>query len=215
MTRGGREKLNDDPERKCIATGESQPKVGLIRFVAGPDGSVVPDLLGKLPGRGFYVTSTRAALEKAVAKSLFTRAARTQLTVPADMIDQIETALARRVVDLIALARKAGQAVAGLEKAKDWLVKEKAALLIQASDGSEREKTRLRPPHGPDSFIGCLTAQELGLAFARERAIHGALAAGGLERRVVEEAARLAGLRNWQQGKRVGGRTAGKDLRDA
>lgn len=214
MTRGGRDKDRDDPERKCIATGDSQPKAGLIRFVAGPDGLVVPDLMGKLPGRGFYVASDRASLDKAVAKGLFTRAARRQVTVPPDLVAGIEAGLARRVVDLIAMARKAGQAVAGLEKVKDWLEKDRAEVLVQAHDGSERERTRLRPPRGPDSLITCLSAQELGLAFGRERAIHGALAAGGLERRVVEEAARLAGLRK-APGKQVGGKTARKDTKDA
>ena len=55
MTRGGREKGQDDPERKCIATGESQPKAGLIRFCVGPEGQIVPDILASLPGRGIYV----------------------------------------------------------------------------------------------------------------------------------------------------------------
>ena len=76
MTRGGREKDQDDPERKCIATGEVQPKAGLIRFCVGPDDLVVPDILGRLPGRGFYVAADRAAIEKAAKKGLFARAAR-------------------------------------------------------------------------------------------------------------------------------------------
>lgn len=214
MTRGGKDSDKDDPERKCIATGESQPKAGLIRFVVGPDGMVVPDLLGKLPGRGIYVAADRAALDKAVAKNLFSRAARGPVVMLPDLVAIVETGLARRVVDLIAMARKAGSAVTGLEKVKDWLEKDRAMVLIQAEDGSEREKTRLRAPHGPDSLITCLTAQELGLAFARERAIHAALGAGGLTARVVEEAARLAGLRT-AAGKHVGGRTALKDTKDA
>ncbi|MDP2087634.1 MAG: RNA-binding protein [Gemmobacter sp.] len=214
MTRGGKDKDLDDPERKCIATGESQPKPGLIRFVVGPEGMVVPDLLGRLPGRGIYVASTRAALDKAVSKNLFSRAARTQVTLPPDLVALVDAGLARRVVDLIAMARKAGQAVTGLEKVKDWLEKDKARVLIQAEDGSERERSRLRPPDGPESLITCLSAQELGLAFARERAIHAALGAGGLTIRVVEEAARLAGLRI-AAGRHVGGRTALKDTKDA
>ena len=68
-------------------------------------------------------------------------------------------------------------------------------MLLQAADGSERGKTKLRAPDGEGSYIGFLSAEELGLAFGRERAIHAALAAGGLTTRVVEEAARLAGLR--------------------
>ncbi len=214
MTRGGREKDQDDPERKCIATGESQPKARLIRFCVGPDGQVVPDVLGRLPGRGFYVSADRALIEKAAKKGLFSRAARQPVKVPEGLADLVEDLVARRVVDLLSMARKAGDAVTGYEKVKDWLVKGTAATLIQASDGSERGKTKLHAPDGEKGFIGCLSAGEIGLAFGRERAIHAALAAGGLRTRVVEEAARLAGLRS-QAGGHLGGETAMKDTKNA
>lgn len=112
------------------------------------------------------------------------------------------------------MARKAGDAVTGYEKVKDWLVKGTAATLIQASDGSERGKTKLHAPEGARGFTGCLTAGEIGLAFGRERAIHAALAAGGLRTRVVEEAARLTGLRMQACGQK-GGETAMKDTKNA
>jgi predicted RNA-binding protein YlxR (DUF448 family) len=214
MTRGGREKDRDEPERKCIATGESQPKAGLIRFCLGPDGQIVPDILGKLPGRGIYVSADRAALDKAVKKNLFSRAARQPAKVPEGLADLVEVLVAQRTVDLLSMARKAGDAVTGYEKVKDWLVKGTAATLIQASDGSERGKTKLHAPEGDKGFIGCLTAGEIGLAFGRERAIHAALAAGGLRSRVVEEAAKLAGLRA-QAGGDDGGETAMKDTKNA
>ena len=212
MTRGGQKDTGEGPERRCIVSGEVGPKAGLIRFVAGPDGQVVPDVLGRLPGRGFWVTSTREALDRAAAKGLFSRAARTKVTTPAELADLIEGMLARRVVELISLTRKAGLAVTGYEKVKDWLVNGTATVLIQASDGSERGKSKLRPPEKTGLFIGCLTAQEIGLAFGREHAIHGALAAGGLSNRVVEEAARLAGLRGGV-GQQDGGETAGEDTK--
>ncbi len=214
MTRGGQKDTGEGPERRCIVSGEVGPKAGLIRFVAGPDGQVVPDVLGRLPGRGFWVTSTREALDRAAAKGLFSRAARTKVTTPAELADLIERMLARRVVELISLTRKAGLAVTGYEKVKDWLVNGTATVLIQASDGSERGKSKLRPPEKTGLFIGCLTAQEIGLAFGREHAIHGALAAGGLSNRVVEEAARLAGLRGGA-GQHDGGETAGEDTKTA
>ena len=210
MTRGGREKDRDDPERKCIATGESQPKAGLVRFCLGPEGQIVPDILGRLPGRGFYVSADRAAIEKAAKKGLFSRAARQPVKLPDELADLVEQLLLQRVVELLSMARKAGDAVMGYEKVKDWLVKGAAATLIQASDGSERGKTKLHPPEGAKGFIGVLTAGEMGLAFGRERAIHAALAAGGLRTRVVEEAAKLAGLRG-QTGGDDGGKTAMKD----
>jgi len=197
MTRGGRPKDRaEGPERRCIATGEVQPKHGLVRFVIGPDNQVVPDLLGKLPGRGIWVSADRKAMEKAVLKGLFARAARQSVEVPEDLIATVEEGLADRVIHLISLARKAGTAVAGFEKVKDWLAKDQAKVLIQASDGSERGKSKLRPPRENGRFIGCLTARELGLAFGRENVIHGALAGGGLTTRVVEEAAKLTGLRD-------------------
>ncbi|ABF65643.1 protein of unknown function DUF448 [Ruegeria sp. TM1040] len=195
MTRGGAEKSrNDGPERKCLATGETQPKAGLVRFVLGPDNQVYPDVMGKLPGRGVYISATRSALEQAVKKKLFARGFKAQVAVRDDLADEVERQVLRRTVDLIRLARKSGDAVGGYEKVKDWLDKEEARVLIQASDGSGRGKSKLSTPHR-GKYIGCMTADELGMAFGRETVIHAALASGGLSQRVVEEAQRLQGLR--------------------
>jgi predicted RNA-binding protein YlxR (DUF448 family) len=200
MSRGGASKDREDgPDRKCIATGEVQPKYGLVRFVVGPDNQVFPDILGKLPGRGMYVAADRAAIELAISKKLFTRAAKMQVTVQDDLLEEVEKQLARRVVDLISLQRKGGRAVAGYEKVKSWLQNEEAQVLIQATDGSERGKTKLSTPHY-GQYIGWLTADELGLAFGRQTVIHGALASGGLTLRVVEEAQRLKGVRQNEAG---------------
>lgn len=195
MGRGGKTKdRNDGPERKCVVTGEVQPKYGLIRFVVGPEGQIVPDLAEKLPGRGIWVTSDRATLSQATKKGVFARGAKQQVKVAEDLVDQVEAGLVRRIIDLVSLARKTGDAVTGFEKVKDWLVKDYAEVLIQASDGSGRGKSKLRTPEG-GSFIGWLTADELGQAFGRQTVIHVALGAGGLTQRVVEEAARLKGIR--------------------
>jgi predicted RNA-binding protein YlxR (DUF448 family) len=200
MGRGGAPKdRTDGPERRCIATGEVQPKYGLIRFVVGPEGDVVPDIAGKLPGRGIYVAADRRALDKAAAKGLFARSAKAPVKVPEGLVDEVERQLARRVVDLISLQRKAGKAVAGFEKVKAWLQMEEAEVLIQAVDGSGRGKTKLSTPHF-GTYIGWLTADELGLAFGRQTVIHGALASGGLTQRVVEEARRLKGVRVTEDG---------------
>lgn len=205
MARGGHNKERGDPARKCIVTGESQPKAGLIRFVVGPDNQVVPDILGKLPGRGMYVTADRDALDKA-GKGQFSRSAKQPVTVPDGLVDEVERQLARRVVDLIALTRKSGRAVAGFEKVKGWLAGgERVRVLLQASDGSERGKTKLWTPEGA-RYFGCLTSQELGLAFGRQTVIHGALATGGLSDRVVEEATKLRGIREMHGGNMAAGK---------
>ena len=214
MTRGGRTKDRTEPERRCIATGASAPQAGLIRFVVGPGGMVVPDVAGRLPGRGIWVSADRAALERAAARKLFARAARAPVAVPEGLVGLIEDQLAARVVELVSLARKGGAAVCGYEKTRDALARgiggRPVAVLLQAGDGSERGRAKLRPPEGRGGPVTALVAAELGMAFGRDRVIHAALAAGGLATRVVEEAARLAGIRG-----QVGVTDAGKDTKDA
>ena len=206
MSRGGADKRRDAPERRCLVTGDRGGKAGLIRFVVGPGDIVVPDLLERLPGRGMWGSAERDAIETALRKRVFSRGAKRQVTAPPELVELIEAGLTRRVIELLSLARKSGAAVAGYEKTKAWLVSGEAVVLVQAMDGSERGKAKLRPPDGPDSLIEILTGSELGLAFGRENAIHGALAAGGLTTRVVEEAARLQGMRAMH----VGDRPVGK-----
>ena len=195
MTRGGaKDDRSDGPERKCIATGEVQPKNGLIRVVAGPDGPGGPGVAVQPQGRGGYVAADADALEKAIAKRLFARGLKAPVMVPEGLAAEVERQIARRVVDLISLARKSGLAVAGYEKVKGWLDTEVAEVLIQAVDGSGRGKSKLSTPHY-GRYIGWLTADELGMAFGRQTVIHAALGSGGLTKRVVEEAQRLKGLR--------------------
>ncbi|SMX24929.1 RNA-binding protein [Boseongicola aestuarii] len=204
MSRGGKDKTRDDPERRCIATGEAQPKRGLIRFAVSPDGFVVPDVLEKLPGRGIWVAADRAALETAVKKGLFARAAKQAVTVPETLVADVEALLVRRLIDGVSMARKAGRAIAGYEKVRDWLGKEEARILFQASDGSERGKSKLHAPGGRGSYFEVLTASELGLSFGRERVIHAALGFGGLTERIREDAIRLSGVREVDGGVATG-----------
>ncbi|MCK0168627.1 RNA-binding protein [Jannaschia sp. S6380] len=194
MTRGGRDKTRDEPERRCIVTGETGPRQGLVRFVVGPEDTIFPDLANKLPGRGIYVSATRGALEKAVAKRMFSKGAKRQVRIPDGLVDLVEAGLLKRLQDAIAIARKAGRAIAGYEKVKIMLDRGEAQVLLQATDGSERGKGKLSTPEG-GKWIGFLTADELGQAFGRDRVIHAAVASGTLARRIVEEAARLQGIR--------------------
>ena len=213
MTRGGRVKARDEPERRCIVTRATGPKAGLIRFVAGPDDEVVPDLAERLPGRGMWVKADAGVLRQAGAKGFFARAAKRRVRVPPDLAERVEALLAARVVELLSLARKAGRAVAGLEKTKGALVSGQAALLLQAADGSARERERLRPPEGRNSLVSCLFTHELGLAFGRDRVIHAAVLAGGLEDRIRDDALRLSGIREMVDGPASG--DAGGDRESA
>lgn len=195
MTRGGALKTRTGPQRRCIATGESGPTDRLIRFLLGPGGEVVPDLAGKLPGRGVWLTAERALVERAVRKRLFARAFRAEVTVPGDLADRLEAMLAQRLIGLIGLARKAGQAVAGFEKVRERLAEGRVGALVEAVDGAPDGKGKLARLAGDVPVVEVLTGRELGLAFGRDFAIHAALDRGGFADRAIAEALRLGGLR--------------------
>ncbi|MGO4129258.1 RNA-binding protein [Inquilinus sp. YAF38] len=218
MVRGGGEGLSDPtaispedadlpeaegPERRCIATGAVRPKAELIRFVVGPDGEVVPDLAERLPGRGLWVSAEREALRRAQAKGLFAKAARQSVRAPDDLVDRVEALLHRSCIDLIGMARRAGQAVAGYEKVHAWLAEGRAAVLLAASDGAADGRAKLAALAAavrPVPLVEIFSADTLGMAFARDRMVHAAIARGGLAERLVAEAARLNGIRGRADG---------------
>lgn len=196
MGRAGQKKHINEATRRCIATGNTQPRAELIRFVLSPDNLVTPDLSERLPGRGMWISAQRSAIETAIDRKLFSRAAKTQATIPNELLKLVEDLLMKRVTNLISLARRDGSAICGFEKTKSALISGKAVVLLQALDGSGPQKGKLRPPDGENTHITCLKSTELGLAFGRDYVIHAALAAGGLTRSVKHDVARLSGIRS-------------------
>lgn len=183
------------PHRRCIVTRESKPTKELVRFVASPDGLIVPDLAETLPGRGIWVSAEHASVCIAVEKKLFARAARRQVTVPLDLADQVGTQLLRRCHDLIGLARRGGGAVAGFEKVKAALSKGTGRLLLAAIDGADDGRTKLERLSGDVPVAAALTRQELGLAFGREQAVHAVVTSGKIADQLEAASRRLSGFR--------------------
>ena len=186
-----------DRERRDLVSHEAMDESRLIRFVAGPDGQVVPDLGRKLPGRGLWVEASRASVEAAVKKNGFTRAAKTKLTAPADLADVVERLLARRCLDQLGLARREGVLISGFEKTAASLRAGKAAWVLEAADGSAdgRGKILALARHQTAKICGAFTADDLSLALGLENAIHAVLLAGGRADRWTIEVERLAGFR--------------------
>lgn len=191
------EDLPEEPERgplrRCLVTRETLPKEAMIRFVLGPDRVLVPDLEGRLPGRGMWLSAKADVLERAVKRGAFAKAARGTVHLPPDLRARIEDGLRRRVRDLVGFARRSGQAVCGREAVREWLQAGKAGLLVEASDGSPAERARL--VGGRDvPVVTPLTAEALGTVFGRDHAVHVAIAPGRLAEAIATEAARLAGI---------------------
>lgn len=194
----GRAPRPDPRERRDIVTGEVQDEAQLLRFVAGPDGVVTPDLARKLPGRGLWVAADRASVETAAKKGLFSRAAKAKLTAPPDLADQVEVLLKRRLLSGLGLARRAGDLTSGFEKVSSAITSGKAAWLIEASDGAADGRRKLRALARKQSrapgLIGLYTATELGLALGLENVIHTAFLAGRTADRWAQDVHRLSGF---------------------
>ena len=167
----------------------------MLRLVVGPDGVVVPDVEGRLPGRGLWLTPRRDIVDQAVAKRLFARAARQPVSVPAGLADRIEALLARRCGDALGFARRAGLAAAGFDRVGDAVRRGRAALLLVALDGAEGGRRKLGALGRDLPSAKVLTAAELGTAFGRERIVHAAIGGGRLCERLRLDLLRLAGLR--------------------
>lgn len=185
-------------ERRDIVSGQVADEAGLIRFVAGPDGVVTPDLARKLPGRGLWVAADRVSVETAAKKGLFARAAKAKVSASADLADQVEILLKRRLLSGLGLARKSGDLTSGFEKVAAALDAGKAAWLIEASDGAADGRRKLwgkaRKRAPPTPVFGLFSAQELGLALGAENVIHTAFLAGRAADRWAQDACRLAGF---------------------
>ncbi len=185
--------------RRCIASGELRPKAELIRFVADPDGIVVPDLTGRLPGRGLWLSPRREHLERACARNLFAKAAKAPLRVPEDLPARVEALLSRRCLDLIGLAKRAGQAVSGYQRVASLLASGGVAVLLAAVDTAEDGRRKLRAAARTQNpaprVVEMFTAEELGRALGQAARAHVAIAPGGFAERLAMEATRLSGLR--------------------
>jgi predicted RNA-binding protein YlxR (DUF448 family) len=173
------------PQRRCIVTGEVRERSALLRFVVGPDGSVVP----------LWLTPRRDIVERAVAKRAFARAARRPVAVPPELADRIESLLARRCCDALGLARRAGLAVAGFDRVDEAVRSGRAALLLFALDRTAAGRDRLGGPARSLPSAAVLKAAELGAVFGRERVVNVAVSGGTLCRRLLSDLSRLAGLR--------------------
>ena len=166
----------------------------MIRFVVGPEGQIVPDLQAKLPGRGIWLSARRDVLETARARNAFARAARAPVRVPAGLTEMVEQGLRRRVAELLGLARRAGQAVCGFQRAREWLVGGRAGLVVQASDGSREERARFLSGVRDVPVAAPLPAQNLGSVFGRDQVVHVVVAHGRLAEALKIETDRLAGI---------------------
>ena len=185
------------PTRTCIVTGEEAAPERMIRFVVGPEGDVVPDLARRLPGRGMWLKAERALVEQAVARNLFSKAARAAVRAAADLPERVERLLLERTLEDLGRARRAGRAVSGFVKVEQMIGQRRAGLVIVAAEADGDGLGKLTASGLSIERLGDATA--LGGVFGREQAVYVAVArddaAGQFIQRIAGGAARWRSYR--------------------
>ena len=187
----------DHSGRRCALTRAPRPKDELIRFVLAPNGTVVPDLKERLPGRGVWLTASRDAVADAVKRKVFSRALKGEAKAPEELPAQVERLLAEAALSSLALANKAGEAVFGYAKVEEAIAGGRVLALIHAreaaDDGCRKLDGKARGAGGRRQIPAIRTfgTDELSLATGRTNVIHAALIQGGAAERVLAAASRL------------------------
>ena len=194
-------------DRTCIVTRQAKQPDELVRFVAGPDGSVVPDLKSVLPGRGCWVSADAETIALAVKRKIFSRALKTDVTINPDLVGMIERLLVKNALGSLGLMRKAGQLMTGSAKVDDLVRSGKAGFVLHATDGAAdgirkitqgRRATRAMGGKNVPGFA-LFTSSEMSLAFGGENVIHAAANAGQVSKGALSRLIALARYRGTGQ----------------
>ncbi len=194
----------EEASRTCALNRRERAREEMIRFVAGPDDVICPDLAEKLPGRGVWITADRMSLEKAQRTNPFARSLKRKVRLPEDLAGLVERLMVERTMSALALANKAGLVVAGYDKVEHLIEQGQAACLTEARDAAEGGRDKLRRKYVAITearglrpvVVEVFGLDELGLALGRQNVVHAGLKAGGATRRYIAEAHRLARFRS-------------------
>lgn len=169
----------------------------LIRFVRAPDGTVVPDLKRRLPGRGVWVEARKDRVEEAVKRGVFSRGFKEKTEAAPNLAAEVETLIERQALDMLAMANKAGCVVTGFTKVEAALGKKGAAAVLHAIDGAADGKRKLSGPAKTAAVpvIEAFSSGQMDLALGRENVIHAALLTNAVSTAFLARAAELARYR--------------------
>ncbi len=184
------------PERRDLASRESGDCRGMLRFVVDHERRLVPDLAGRLPGRGFWVESNAQSVAQAVKRRAFDRQAGGTVAVPADLPALLERLLVQRCLDAIGLARRAGELISGFDQVAAVLATGAPGVLLEASDAAVHGRQKLRAKQGEGPVVDHFTRTELGRALGRDAVVHAWIKNGRLATRLTTDAAKLDGFRH-------------------
>jgi uncharacterized protein len=190
-------------ERTCALTRELKPVAEMIRFVVGPAGDAIPDVKRKLPGRGIWLTATRAAVEDAIKHNVFARGFKQDVRVANDLAVQTERLIERAALDALAIAGKAGTVVSGFTRVEAVISRDKVLALIHAAEAGDDGRRKLDATFRRNTtgemheimVINAFTGAQLDLALGRPNVVHAAVLAGPGSETFLTRVARLTRFR--------------------
>lgn len=202
-------------DRTCIVTRQAVSPEELIRFVAAPDGTVVPDLKRQLPGRGCWVKVERGLVETAIKRKIFARALKADVKASPDLGALVDRLLVADVVGMMSMARKAGQFISGATKVDAAIRSGQSLGVFHASDAApdgvrKIDQARKAWRLGTESeeeipSFKLFTAAEMDELMGQNAFIHAAALAGQAGEGVVKRATMLETYRNGGQSGANGG----------
>ena len=186
-------------ERTCALTRDVKPAAEMIRFVIGPGGEVVPDVKRKLPGRGIWITASRAAIEDAAKRNVFARGFKRDVRIAGDLAAQTDQLIERAALDALAIAAKAGVVISGFTRVEAAVGGEDILALIHAADAGDEGRRKLDAARRRQAteksreiaVIDAFTGAQLDLALNRPNVVHAALLAGPGSETFLTRVARL------------------------
>lgn len=158
--------------RKCIVSGKIVAKQQLLRFVALPDNTIVPDFKKRLFGKGIYVSISKTMLQKAISGNLFTKALKKKVKPIEDLEYIVENTLRSSALQLISLARKAGFLITGMDKVTEALKKNRVTLILEASDAGKDGTEKISRLAGDIHIHRLFTTEELDKALDKTNTVH-------------------------------------------
>ena len=190
-------------ERRCVSRNAVRDPAEMVRFVVGPENTVFPDINGKLPGRGVWVSAAREDLDIAIHKGGFKRGFKGNVNVPDDLSARVEAGLRKHTLSLIGMAKKSGKLFIGFDQVMTAAKVDALGWRIEAADGAEGSRGKIRALSKAVArevelklprVIGCFDSTELGAMVGRDSVIHCAVPHGRIAKSLGISAARLSGF---------------------
>lgn len=182
--------------RSCLVCRNKGERGRLLRFVRALDGEIGFDEKAVLQSRGAWICANKSCLTKAFDKRMLFRGERVLPISSKDMIEQINSRLKTSLLGSFGLLRRLGQCDSGRDAVKSLVSAHKAALVLYASDFSERSVREVKESLGEHYQLPILKSpfsmEEIGNCLGRKKTGVVALAKSRITEEIVVKLNMLA-----------------------